>query len=138
MFWDVPDDPRGALRWSLSKLRTLVDAATGTPRLVADRETVTFVPDGVVCDVLALRALAAKGFEGASRRRTLESTAVAIGGEFLEGLELPSQPDFLAWCLAEREETRRRHAALLRTRGAGQPNDACPGSPGVLPSGPSP
>ena len=25
MFWDVPDDPRGALRWSLSKIRPLVD-----------------------------------------------------------------------------------------------------------------
>ncbi|HUF81539.1 MAG TPA: transcriptional regulator, partial [Burkholderiales bacterium] len=21
LFWDVPDDPRGALRWSLSKIR---------------------------------------------------------------------------------------------------------------------
>ena len=25
MFWEVPDDPRGALRWSLSKIRPLVD-----------------------------------------------------------------------------------------------------------------
>ncbi len=25
IFWDVPDDPRGALRWSLSKIRPLVD-----------------------------------------------------------------------------------------------------------------
>ena len=25
MFWDLPDDPRGALRWSLSKIRPLVD-----------------------------------------------------------------------------------------------------------------
>src|SRR6516225_6698241 len=25
MFWEIPDDPRGALRWSLSKLRALLD-----------------------------------------------------------------------------------------------------------------
>src|SRR4029077_5209879 len=25
MFWDVPDDPRAALRWSLSKIRQIVD-----------------------------------------------------------------------------------------------------------------
>ena len=25
LLWDVTDDPRGALRWSLSKLRALVD-----------------------------------------------------------------------------------------------------------------
>ena len=25
LLWEVPDDPRGSLRWSLSKLRQLVD-----------------------------------------------------------------------------------------------------------------
>ncbi len=25
LFWDLPDDPRGALRWSLSKLRPIVN-----------------------------------------------------------------------------------------------------------------
>src|SRR5262245_23413363 len=39
MFWDVPDDPRGALRWSLSRLRALVDDSEGL-RIVATRETV--------------------------------------------------------------------------------------------------
>ena len=39
LFWDVPDDPRGALRWSLSKLRPLVDEA-GETRLHADRDWV--------------------------------------------------------------------------------------------------
>jgi len=39
IFWDVPDDPRGALRWSLSKIRPLVDDP-GCPRLVADRQRV--------------------------------------------------------------------------------------------------
>ena len=37
LFWDAgPDDPRGALRWSLSKLRTVIDDEVH--RLVADRE----------------------------------------------------------------------------------------------------
>ena len=34
LFWEVPDDPKGALRWSLSKLRGLFGDA-----IVADRET---------------------------------------------------------------------------------------------------
>src|SRR5262249_42381059 len=25
MFWQIPDDPRGALRWSLSRIRQVVD-----------------------------------------------------------------------------------------------------------------
>src|SRR5437667_915925 len=39
IFWDVPDDPRGALRWSLSKIRPFVDDPA-YPRLVAERQTV--------------------------------------------------------------------------------------------------
>jgi DNA-binding SARP family transcriptional activator len=37
LFWDAPDDPRGALRWSLS--RPLLEEP-GRPRLIADRERV--------------------------------------------------------------------------------------------------
>src|SRR2546421_5029193 len=33
LFWDLPDDPRGALRWSLSRLRPLLDEAGRTPVL---------------------------------------------------------------------------------------------------------
>ena len=32
LLWDVPDDPRGALRWSLSRLRALVDSLLGPAR----------------------------------------------------------------------------------------------------------
>ena len=31
MFWDVPDDPRGALRWSLSKIRPFVERSGISP-----------------------------------------------------------------------------------------------------------
>jgi hypothetical protein len=36
IFWDVPDDSRGSLRWSLSKIRPLVDEPA-ISRLAADR-----------------------------------------------------------------------------------------------------
>ncbi len=39
IFWEVPDDPRGALRWSLSKIRPVVDDPVH-PRLIADRNSV--------------------------------------------------------------------------------------------------
>src|SRR5512145_2814499 len=41
LLWDVTDDPRAALRWSLSKLRRLVDEKH-RPRIVADRDGVSF------------------------------------------------------------------------------------------------
>ncbi|MAE91528.1 MAG: alpha/beta hydrolase, partial [Pelagibaca sp.] len=40
LFWDLPDDPKAALRWALSKLRKVVDSA-GHPRIIADRERVS-------------------------------------------------------------------------------------------------
>src|SRR5262249_15199400 len=40
MLWDVPDDPRGELRWSLSKLRGVLDDDDSL-RVVGRGETVT-------------------------------------------------------------------------------------------------
>jgi len=54
LLWDLPDDPRGALRWSLSKLRALVDEP-GAARIVADRETVRFHTHGAYIDISELR-----------------------------------------------------------------------------------
>ena len=44
LLWDITDDPRGALRWSLSKLRKQVDDERET-RLLTDREHVCGLPD---------------------------------------------------------------------------------------------
>src|SRR3569832_2839302 len=56
LFWEVPDDPRGSLRWSLSKLRQLLDD-NHHPRIVADRTSVRFDDTGVAIDISALREL---------------------------------------------------------------------------------
>src|SRR5205085_12381858 len=48
--FDGPDDPRGALRWSLSRLRPLLDDKDAE-RLRADRERVQFVPLGAAVDL---------------------------------------------------------------------------------------
>ena len=53
VFWDVPDDPRGALRWSLSRLRGLVDEP-GAQRIAATRESVSFEPLGADVDLLSI------------------------------------------------------------------------------------
>ena len=50
MLWNIPNDPRAALRWSLSRLRPLVDDPNHW-RIVADRENVALDPDSVVVDV---------------------------------------------------------------------------------------
>ena len=112
IFWDVPDDPRGALRWSLSKIRGLVDG-DDAPRLVADRETVRFEPHGAAVDALALR-------ERLPEIERLPTDALAelarrAEGEFLAGLDLPNCEGFQAWCIAQREDLRAATAKVLKT-----------------------
>ena len=50
LLWEIPDDPRGSLRWSLSKIRKLVDDEA-QPRIIADRSSVRFDTAGVDLDV---------------------------------------------------------------------------------------
>jgi DNA-binding SARP family transcriptional activator len=59
MFWDVPDDPRGALRWSLSKIRPLVDSPEKL-RLAADRHTVELRCEGLEVDFFLCRPAPAR------------------------------------------------------------------------------
>jgi DNA-binding SARP family transcriptional activator len=113
MFWEIPDDPRGALRWSLSRLRALVNEPA-RDRIVATRETVAFEPIDAEIDLAILRRKVAGEFLSLSVEQ-LEELAAAFRGEFLEGIDLPNLHDFQAWCLAEREDIRRLQVRILAT-----------------------
>jgi len=56
LLWDGPDDPRAELRWSLSKLRPVVDDAAAT-RIRADRERVVFDAHHAGTDIADLHTL---------------------------------------------------------------------------------
>ena len=125
--WAVPDDPRAALRWSLSRLRPLVDE-DDCPRITADREQVGFDLDRVTVDILSLRGVARNGADSISTDALRQATE-ALEGDFLEGLDLPDCQEFQSWCLGEREETRRLRVRLLTalvTRLEGVPDEALP------------
>jgi DNA-binding SARP family transcriptional activator len=111
LFWDIPHDPRGALRWSLSRLRPLVDEPD-RPRIMADRETVGFTPGDAEIDVILVRDALRAGVDTLDTA-TLESLAARFRGELLEGQDLPDLHDFQAWCVAEREDARRLQAQVL-------------------------
>jgi DNA-binding SARP family transcriptional activator len=111
MFWDVAGDPRGALRWSLSRLRVLDDE--GVPRIRADRGAVAFDPAGAHVDALEVREATTGGLKRLSVDRLRELDTM-FRGPFLEGLELPDFHDFQAWRVAEREQYRQLHLRILR------------------------
>ena len=111
MFWAVPDDPRAALRWSLSHLRPIVDEHDRR-RIIAHRENVGLDLGGVEVDILHLRNLVLNGTDSISTD-ALRQAAVALEGDFLEGLDLPDCREFQNWCIGQREDTRRLRARLL-------------------------
>src|SRR6266566_10118109 len=109
--WPIPDDPRAALRWSLTRLRPLVDEPD-CRRIIADRENVGLDLDRVAVDILSLRNVARNGTDSISTDALRQATE-ALEGDFLEGLDLPDCHEFQNWCTGEREEARRLRVRLL-------------------------
>ena len=95
MFWDVPDDPRGALRWSLSKIRQVLKTGDADP-VEAQRDTVLLRTEGIELDCRRVARLDADALARLDPA-DLEAAAAAFRGAFLEDLYLPRCPDFEAW-----------------------------------------
>jgi DNA-binding SARP family transcriptional activator/tetratricopeptide (TPR) repeat protein len=113
LFWDGPDDPRAALRWSLWKLRPLVDHGR-TQRLIADREHIAFEPHGADVDMVSVRA-SLGGPPASAEAAALEAVAKRFRGDLLDGVELPECYAFQEWCAGEREVYRSLRLEVLST-----------------------
>ncbi|MGA9334747.1 MAG: alpha/beta fold hydrolase [Rudaea sp.] len=110
LFWEVPDDPRGALRWSLSKLRGMLKE-NDVAFLVADRERVTIDVSDVAVDIHQVVQLA--GDEHASAA-SLAAAWKSCRQTLLENCDLPNLAGFSAWLQRERMEIVRLRTRLAR------------------------
>jgi DNA-binding SARP family transcriptional activator/TolB-like protein/Tfp pilus assembly protein PilF len=108
LLWDSPNDPRGELRWALSKLRGLVDEP-GHRRLAAGPGAVSLDVEGATVDVLDLARLAGGG-AGEDAVGTLGAT---LSGGLLEGIELDRCPMFDAWLAEQRRRVERARADAM-------------------------
>ncbi|MEM7614056.1 MAG: alpha/beta fold hydrolase [Pseudomonadota bacterium] len=112
LLWNAPDDPRGALRWALSKLRPLVDCGT-THRLIADRERVAFAAEGADVDIVAIRKRLLDD-PPLIPPPELRGMAEQLSQVFLDGLDSAGEEDFQAWLVAEREDVHLLRLNVLR------------------------
>lgn len=110
LFWDVPDDPRAALRWSLSKLRPVINAED-TVRLVSDRERVQIDRTHASVDFHDVREVA-NGNEASVE--TLEAAWEKACPLLMEDCELPNQDDYATWLEQQRNEAVRFRVRLAR------------------------
>lgn len=111
LLWDVPSDPRGELRWCLSKLRSVVDEPD-RPRVVTDGDTVAFDLTDCFVDAVEIAQATQTGLDALPPER-LRALSSLCHGEFLEGFEIDRNPAFNTWLTAQRRQFRSRHAALL-------------------------
>ncbi|MEJ5991818.1 transcriptional regulator [Ramlibacter sp. PS3R-8] len=112
LLWDLPSDPRGELRWALSKLRTLLERS-GQAAVVAAGETIALqLPDGCV-DARTVASALQEGIPTLSLDRLQALAGLLEAGDLLEGLDLPRSPVFTGWLVAERRRFRSAHAAVL-------------------------
>jgi pimeloyl-ACP methyl ester carboxylesterase/DNA-binding SARP family transcriptional activator len=126
LLWDVADDPRGELRWCLSKLRAVLDDEHRT-RIIAERESIRADTSDMQIDAGKILALE---IDKASIDE-LEAACASVRGDFCEGIDLSDFYGFHAWCIGQRQDLRRRHARMrdrLVKLLAPQPEQALPHS----------
>src|SRR6185503_14434756 len=110
LFWDTPDDLRAALRWSLSKIRKIVNVGE-QDLLAADRNVVTLRTQSIHLDLRHVRALS-QHLPSADIAE-LEHAARALKGGFLEDLSLPRCRQYESWRLSLAHEVDLLRATIL-------------------------
>jgi TolB-like protein/DNA-binding SARP family transcriptional activator len=121
LLWDAPADPRGELRWCLSKIRGLLDDEA-RPRVLTHDDTVKLDLADCSIDALEIIRAAEEGIEALAPDR-LRSLEAQFEGEFLEGLEMSASPLFDGWLTAQRRRFRACHAALLEQLASRTPDE---------------
>ncbi len=111
LLWDLPNDPRGELRWCLSKIRALIDQPDRR-RVVTDADTIKLDLEDCFVDAVEIARSAQAGIKTIAPER-LRSLAASISGPFLDGLDLDRSPAFDHWLTARRRRFRSHHAEIL-------------------------
>ena len=113
MLWDeAANDPRGELRWCLSKLRGLLDDAAGNV-VVTSGDTVALRLDGWFVDAAAVASAMDGAIETLGTER-LQALCELYTGELLEGLVIERCPEFNLWLTGQQSRYAAFRATLLQ------------------------
>ncbi|MEL6870650.1 MAG: alpha/beta fold hydrolase [Pseudomonadota bacterium] len=124
LLWDVADDPRAALRWSLSKLRPIVNHDDAV-RLITDRERVQLDVSQLSVD---LNQIDAELDADTLSLDTLLALAQRLEEPLLPGLDFAEQEPYARWIQFERAQHAKRAASVaqrIREHDALPVSEAC-------------
>lgn len=100
LFFDRTDDPRAALRWSLSRLRNMF-GENGITAIRADRATVEYDPSGIDLDLAFVRTISETGNPQAW---DLIRASTLLTRKPLSQYMLPLSPEFNDWLEEETQK----------------------------------
>ncbi len=113
LLWDVPNDPRGELRWCLSKLRALLDDPDRRRVQTTGHGPVSLDLSDCLADAVEIEQVVKAGAGQATTER-LSEVCDLFGGALLEGVEIDGNPEFAGWLIAQRQRHREMNHALVR------------------------
>jgi TolB-like protein/DNA-binding SARP family transcriptional activator/Flp pilus assembly protein TadD len=121
LLWDIPNDPRGELRWSLSKIRSMVDEGERR-RVHSSDDAIRLDLSDCFVDAIEIARVINAGIQTIPLDRQ-RSLSALFNGDFLEGLEIDRNPVFNGWLTAQRRRFRGCHIALLEHLVKSVPDD---------------
>ncbi len=126
LLWDeAANDPRGELRWCLSKLRGLLGDSGGN-MLVTAGDTVALRPDGWFVDAVEVASAMQRGVETLGVDQ-LQALTELYSGELLEGLVIERCPEFNLWLTGQQSRYAAFRATLLQRLAESLPADSSKG-----------
>lgn len=108
---DSASDPRGELRWCLSKLRTVLDDSM-KQRVDASGDVVALDLSDCLVDTAEIERLRKPGLETLDLSQ-LRALSQLYSDDFAAGLELDRNPEFASWLSAQRRRFRAEQVAVL-------------------------
>lgn len=124
LLWDeAANDPRGELRWCLSKLRGLLGDSGG--KIIVSGDTVALQLDGWFVDAIEI----ASAMQRAERLSVdqLQALSELYSGELLEGLAIERCPEFNLWLTGQQSRYAAFRATLLQRLVESLPVDSSEG-----------
>jgi DNA-binding SARP family transcriptional activator/TolB-like protein len=111
LLWDGPSDPRGELRWCLSKIRGIVDEPARR-RVLTQGDNVSLDLTDCAVDAQEIAHAMQAGIEKLDIDR-LRRLRGLLNRDLLEGLEIEAHPRFNGWLVAQRRRFRAHQAVVL-------------------------
>jgi tetratricopeptide (TPR) repeat protein len=108
LLWDTASDPRGELRWALTKLRGVI----GPTRVDTREDSLRLDLADSFVDALEVQRAVLAGIGTLTPGRASELLAL-FSGDFLEGLEVAGCSAFTGWLHSQRQRFQAWRVALL-------------------------